>query len=265
MDVSWDKMKKKWRAKCNGKRLGYHTTEEGAAHAYSTYLKDGVVPGPAVRAGWGVSQFKSVSWDKQHSRWRAKCKGKYLGFHTTEEAAAHACSKYLKDGIDPVEHRDANSSQFTGVSWHKHTNKWKVKCKGTRLGCHATEEDAARAYKKYLEDGIDPLEHPEANASHFKGVSWSKGTSKWRAQCKGKHLGYHATEEAAARAYNVEAERLGLPLNVITPAGAAGAGGAGAGAGPKRAGGARASAGAVPKRAALETSASPAPCKKMKL
>ena len=47
-------------------------------------------------------------------------------------------------------------------------------------------------------------------------------------------------EEAAARAYNVEAERLGLTLNVIPPVGAAGAGvglstGGCAGAGPKRA------------------------------
>jgi hypothetical protein len=37
-------------------------------------------------------------------------------------------------------------------------------------------------------------------------------------QCKGKALGRHATEEVAAQAYNIEAERLGLPLNVIPPA-----------------------------------------------
>jgi hypothetical protein len=38
-------------------------------------------------------------------------------------------------------------------------------------------------------------------------------------KCKGKHLGRHATEEAAARAYNTEAERIGrTDLNVITPA-----------------------------------------------
>ena len=38
-------------------------------------------------------------------------------------------------------------------------------------------------------------------------------------QCKGKALGRHATEEVAAQAYKIEAERLGLPLNVIPPAG----------------------------------------------
>jgi hypothetical protein len=33
-------------------------------------------------------------------------------------------------------------------------------------------------------------------------VSWNKGCGKWRAQYKAKHLGLHATEEAAAQAYN---------------------------------------------------------------
>ena len=119
-------------------------------------------------------------------------------------------------------------------------------CKGTNLGDYATEEDAARARSKYLKDGIDPVTHRDASTSHFTGVSWDTQKRRWKARCKGKALGYHTTEEAAAQAYNVEAELVGRPVNVIPPAGGAGGG-------------------AVPKRAAPTTLAAPAPCKHMKL
>jgi hypothetical protein len=123
-----------------------------------------------------------------------------------------------------VKHRGSSSSQLAGVSWHKYTNKWQAGCKGTHLGYHATEEDAVRAYNKYLKDGIDPVKHRDAITSQFTGVSWAKNVNKWRAQCRGRNMGCHATEEGAARAYNVEAERLGIALNVISPAASACAG-----------------------------------------
>ena len=223
----------------------------------------------------GSSRFKGVTWAKISNKWKAQCEGKSLGYHITEEAAARAYSKYLKDGIDPVKHRPAtNTSQFAGVCWDKAKLKWRAECKGTKLGCHATEEDAVRAYREYLEDGIDPVEHRGAGNSQFTGVSWSTSKNKWKAQCMREYLGIHATETAAAQAYNLEAARVGLTLNIIPPAGAAdadgaGAGGrAGAGTRTKRAGAGtackRAGGSAGPKRAAPKTSAAPAPSKKMK-
>jgi len=176
-----------------------------------------------------------------------------LGLHPTEEAAARAYSKYLKDGIDP-EPRGWCSSQFKGVSWDKQKNKWRALCNATHLGYHTTEEAAARAYSKYLKDGTDPIKH---RTSQFTGVFWNKNAHKWQAGCKQKYLGLHTTEGAAAQAYNVEAERIGVALNVIPPAGAARVG-AGRGAGPSAGGG------AGPKRAASKTPAAPAPSKKTK-
>jgi hypothetical protein len=227
----------------------------------------------------GSSQFQGVSCCKRKSNWQAKCKGKRLGYHTTEEGAAHVYSTYLKDGVvpKPAERRAWCASQIKGVSWDKKSNKWRAACKGTKLGHHATEEEAVRAYSKYLNDGINPVKHREAFTSQYKGVYCDKHGNKWKAECKQTLLGNHTTEEAAGRAYNIEAARLGVALNVIPPVGAAGVG-AGAGAGP----GAGAGGGAGPKRAAPKTPASPstskkikraapgtlavsAPCKKMKL
>jgi hypothetical protein len=60
---------------------------------------------------------KGVSWNKRSKKWRAGCNGRYLGDHATVEDAARAYNKYIKDGIDHVKHREASTSQFTGVSW----------------------------------------------------------------------------------------------------------------------------------------------------
>jgi hypothetical protein len=64
-------------------------------------------------------------------------------------------------------------------------------------------------------------------SSQYVGVSLVQrgpNKNKWMARSGMKFCGYHLTEDAAARAYNVEAERVGRPLNIIPPARAAGAG-----------------------------------------
>ena len=272
--VCWVKRRSRWEAKCKGQHLGYHSTEEAAPRAYSKYLEDGVVPEPKERAGYGASQFKGVHWNKSVNKWAANRNGTHLGCHVTEQDAARAYNTYLEDGIDPVKHRAARTSQFTGVSWNKNKNTWTAKCKGNHLGQHSTEEAAVRAYNKYVSDGINPVKHREANTSLFMGVSWTTSKNKWVAQCKGKYLGLHTTEEAAARAYNVEAERRGLTLNVIPPvrraadAGTSQGAGVGSGADPMYATlktPASPAANKKTKRADLTTQAAPAPNKKMTL
>jgi len=189
----------------------------------------GIAPVIRKRGGSGAvgsSWFTGVCWNKRSNKWQAECKGKHLGYHTTEEAAARAYNKYLKDGVvpEPTAPGPAGASQFKGVSWHTGSNKWKAQCKRTHLGLHATQEDAARACSKFLEDGIHPVAHREASTSRFTGVGWNTRKNKWQTRCRGKFLGNHLAEGEAARAYNVEAARVGLALNVIPPAGAAGVG-----------------------------------------
>jgi len=62
-----------------------------------------------------------------------------------------------------------------------------------------TEEEAAAAYHAYVTDGVVPVKRTRCTSS-FTGVSWVKAPGKWKAKCKGKTLGYHTTEEAAAQA-----------------------------------------------------------------
>jgi len=275
--VSWDKSRNKWQAKSNGRYLGLHATEEEAARAVDNYVKHGTVPEPKT----GSSRFKGATWNESHNKWRADSDGKYLGFHATEVAAAQAVDDYAKHGTVPGSKASGGwgSSQFKGVSWNTSKSKWQARCnKGKSLGYHATEEEAARAVDDYVKHGTVP---ESTRSSQFKGVCWNKSKNKWQAQCGKKSLGRHAAEKDAARAYNVEAARLGLALNVIPPAGAAGAGtgeGTGLGAGtdhtlnpPAGAAGAGADTGpgagadAGRKRAAPKTPAAAQKNKKVKL
>ena len=269
--VFWDSRGGKWLAKCKGKRLGSHATEEVAMQAYDKYVKDGV--DPVRRRDTTSSRFKGVFWDKSRGKWGATYKEEALGHHVTEAAAALAYDDYVKDGIDPLQRREGTSPQFKGVSWDKRSGKWVASCKGKNLGHHATEEVAAQAIEDYVKDSVDLVQRRDGSSSQFMGVCWDKRAGKWKAQCKGTNLGLHATEEAAARAYNIEAECLGLfDLNVIPPAGDADDGNntcaptaralhspaaparAHAGAGSKRS-----------KRASAPTKPAPAKRKKMRL
>jgi hypothetical protein len=49
------------------------------------------------------------------------------------------------------------------------------------------------------------------SSSRFKGVTWNRGLQKWQAQIKvdgrSRHLGLHADEREAARAYDAAARR----------------------------------------------------------
>jgi len=69
----------------------------------------------------------------------------------------------------------AGSSRFKGVSFVHKRNKWRTECEGKHPGHHTTEKAAARAYTKYLKDGVVPK---PTSSSQLKGVYWVKDKSK---------------------------------------------------------------------------------------
>jgi hypothetical protein len=109
--------------------------------------------------------------------------------------------------------RKNGTSQYTGVCWHKATNKWRsqivINSKMKQLGLFTSEEEAHEAYQNALKiyhDGGD-LSFMETRipTSQYTGVSWKKRENKWKSQIqingKQRHLGYFTSEEAAAEAY----------------------------------------------------------------
>ena len=111
------------------------------------------------------------------------------------------------------------------------------------LGSYATEEEAARAHDaegtrlgrelnfpeewknfqdieaKYEALSYKGKRKASSSSSKYRGVCLYKGSKSkpWQARIridgKDKHLGYHATEEEAARAHDAEGARLGRELN----------------------------------------------------
>ncbi|KAG1674599.1 hypothetical protein FOA52_001848 [Chlamydomonas sp. UWO 241] len=143
-----------------------------------------------------------------------------------------------------VERRERQSSRFIGVSWHNASSAWMADLWNPEtlhkqhIGSYRSEEDAARAYDcaavklhgpdTKLNFPGDVVDEPpaslgdqrrEGKKSRFIGVGWNKLKSKWvstvrdpRPQAKRqKHLGYFASEEDAARAYDCAAAELRGP------------------------------------------------------
>jgi hypothetical protein len=110
--VSWSKNSGKWQASCKGVYFGNHATEEAAARAYDNYVTNGVDPVRHRGGTTSTSHFKGVCRDECRMKWQSACKGKYLGHHPTEEAAAQAVDNYAKNGVILVRHREDPTSQF---------------------------------------------------------------------------------------------------------------------------------------------------------
>ncbi|KAG1659226.1 hypothetical protein FOA52_008995 [Chlamydomonas sp. UWO 241] len=126
------------------------------------------------------------------------------------------------------------ASNYLGVSWDKKARAWAVhrwdagsQCQ-RYLGCYASEEDAARAYdfsavqehgpdtteRNFMAEVVGELpltlsaEQQHRKTSNFLGVSWLDSKGLWRVRIRDPtlkrlaHIGYYATEEEAARAYD---------------------------------------------------------------
>ena len=63
-------------------------------------------------------------------------------------------------------HDHAGSSRRIGVSWVKTASQWKATYKGKHLGLHTTQEAAARAYRKHLEDSSSSSPGPASRGLH---------------------------------------------------------------------------------------------------
>jgi hypothetical protein len=184
-----------------------------------------------------------VDWNPDEAQWEASGvdhgKRVPLGFFKTAEEAARAHDDHaVLNGGSRVnfkvegEVRQAlvePASQFVGVARERNDSKWraeiKIDGKMVRLGRFDSDEEAARKYDEAAGPLGKPVNFPgpdqeqavKRGSSKYRGVYWHVGHKKWRASIgvdgNMKHLGLFPDEEAAARAFDLVAARLGRPVN----------------------------------------------------
>lgn len=130
--------------------------------------------------------------------------------------------------------RCTNTSGYRGVSWHEASGKWRavlrVHNKDHYLGIYSTPEAAFAAYEQArasmgllsADDAPAPLvpvsdaaslarPHMITNTSGYRGVTWDKRKSAWKAQFEISgtchNLGYYATSEEASIVYQEAFQR----------------------------------------------------------
>ena len=116
----------------------------------------------------GTSQYTGVFLKKNINKWLANIKidskSKHLGYFASEEEAAEAYQKALKmyhEGDLSFTKTRIPSSKYKGVYCDKRSNKWvsriTINGKQKHLGSFTSEEDAAEAYQKALEEKMNTI------------------------------------------------------------------------------------------------------------
>uniref|UniRef100_A0A1D1ZRM4 AP2/ERF domain-containing protein n=1 Tax=Auxenochlorella protothecoides TaxID=3075 RepID=A0A1D1ZRM4_AUXPR len=176
-------------------------------------------PARRPRQGLGVrggpSKYRGVVWHKSNSKWEARIyeggKQKFLGYYTSEEAAAHAYDTYAVRLHGNLQKLNFPELYASGAEVYHDPGTPPVR--HTAPGPRAASP-LARPPPSPRKAGKSRVQ-PVKGTSRFRGVSWNSNCAKWRAQVwKGSevhHLGYFEGEEDAARAYDEAVLRIRGP------------------------------------------------------
>ena len=231
--IGWVDKTKKWVVTLRKDNKAVHNqnydTKKEADHAKEQYDFDMVVPCRVMNIRG--TTYGNVRWNNDKQKWMVQFRkdGIFKGNRRfgTKEEAEHAKRGFEFEGIIPPSKSDSDKvrraaviepeplrypwdSATPGVCWNKREQKWSAyyndengRQKG--LGMFSEKNDAVSARAPY---------HRQAKgSSRWRGVTWSS-TGRWLVHCKKKYIGAFQSgdegEERAARAYNVEAKRIGL-------------------------------------------------------
>ncbi|KAG1681533.1 hypothetical protein FOA52_014039 [Chlamydomonas sp. UWO 241] len=254
LGVIWDASRSSWRVMLydrqtkRNKYIGNFAFEEDAARAYDFAAVQAQGQGAKRNFPGETKRDRHIGcFDSEEDAARAYdyAAGQMQGPGTKLNFEAEVVSEQPVSKGEGRKQR--NSSSFLGVSWkhrEKSVSSWDVQLwdpqakRCLHIGSFASEEDAARAYDYAAVQAHGPgakrnfpgeviSEMPEERkkqqrSSRYLGVGWSKADSVWKVQVydpqtkRSKHIGYFASEEDAARAYDYAVVKVvAVPPQVV--------------------------------------------------
>jgi len=192
-----------------------------------------------------ISKYEGISWNETKKLWQLEFdfNGKQSNYYfDNERDAANTKNRvYKKMGILPQNNeireipnrpKKENTSQYKGVHLLKRTGKWYARLwlntgENKYGGTFTNEIDAAKRVNQLCEEFEIPPQNPGIKGipnqqsqskptSHYKGVSWHKGSKKWYVQYNSpngsKHYGGTFNDELdAAKRVNQLCEEMQIP------------------------------------------------------
>lgn len=183
--IDFDEKELLWKASFDGQDLGYFISENNAIIARKEYID--TLPLPEPKNG-SYSDYKEISFDKNHKLWYIKKDGKILDYYDSEREAI--------ENLSNVYHLEINLKDL-GIVENEQDGRWKIFYKNKYVTTCDTKRKAIKERLKYISGFAQPKRNKDGLFSIHKGITYDEKNLIWTLTIKGERLGFFDSEEDA--------------------------------------------------------------------